>query len=78
MNLPSSTQTGTLFRLKEKGIKHLNSNSIGDQYVEIIVRTPTKLSKEMKEYFQKLSKITKEDLKYDSKSFFSKIKDVFD
>ena len=78
MNLPSSTQTGTLFRLKEKGIKHLNSNSIGDQYVEIIVRTPTKISKEMKEYFQKLSKITKEDLKYDSKSFFSKIKDVFD
>src|SRR3989344_72019 len=77
MIIPPSTQTGTIFRLKEKGIKQIDSNLIGNEYVEIIVRTPNKVTKEMKDLFSKLSSISKEELKLDSKSFFNKIRDAF-
>ena len=43
-NLPEGTQTGTVFRLREKGIPKLRSNSRGDQYVKVIIDTPKKLN----------------------------------
>ncbi len=52
--IPAGTQTGTVFKLRGKGIAHLNSNRRGDQLVEVVVTTPTKLSREQKralEYF---------------------------
>lgn len=77
MTIPPSTQTGTIFRIKNKGLKSVDSDSIGDQFVEVIVRTPTKITKDIKELLQNLSKLSKEDLNYDKKSFFNKIKDTF-
>ena len=43
------TQTGTTVRLRGKGIPFLNSESRGDQFVTVIVETPTHLTKEQKE-----------------------------
>ena len=47
--LPEGTQTGTVFRLREKGIPKLRSNSRGDQYVKVIIDTPKKLNEDQKE-----------------------------
>ena len=52
-NLPEGTQTGTVFRLREKGIQKLRSNSRGDQYVKVIIDTPKKLNDEQKELLRK-------------------------
>ncbi|WP_455542310.1 molecular chaperone DnaJ [Intestinibacter sp.] len=52
-NLPEGTQTGTVFRLREKGIPKLRSNSRGDQYVKVIIDTPKKLNEEQKELLRK-------------------------
>lgn len=55
-NISAGTQTGTRFRLRGKGVPHLNHNkSRGDQYVDVIVETPTKLTHEQKELFAKLA-----------------------
>lgn len=44
------TQTGTRIRLRGKGVPSIhNKNVRGDQYVTLIVQTPTNLSKEAKE-----------------------------
>ncbi|MDP2720629.1 MAG: DnaJ C-terminal domain-containing protein, partial [bacterium] len=54
LKIPESTQTGTEFRLKEKGIKH--DSSRGDQYVRVRVQTPKHLSSKQKEALKELDK----------------------
>lgn len=47
LRIPEGTQTGTDFRIKDKGIKH--DNSRGDQFVRVTVVTPKNLSSKQKE-----------------------------
>lgn len=48
-SIPSGTQSGTLFRLKGKGVQRVNSSARGDQYVKIIVDIPKALNEKQKE-----------------------------
>ncbi|MBQ8586901.1 MAG: molecular chaperone DnaJ [Oscillospiraceae bacterium] len=52
--ISEGTQTGTTFRLKGKGIPYINSKNRGDEFVTVVIETPTKLSKEQKELLRKL------------------------
>ena len=52
--IPEGTQTGTVFRLRGKGITRLNSVGRGDQFVTVIVTTPQSLTSEQKELLRKL------------------------
>ncbi len=52
LKIPEGTQTGTDFRLKDKGIKH--DGSRGDQYVRVKVETPKHLSRKQKEILKEL------------------------
>ena len=38
--IPAGTQSGTMFRLKGKGVPKVHSDTRGDQYVKVIVDTP--------------------------------------
>ena len=55
LTIPAGTQPNSKLRLKGYGVKELRSNSKGDQYVEVEVSIPKKLSKEEKELYEKLS-----------------------
>lgn len=48
-DLPAGTQTGTTFRLRDKGIKYLRQNRNGDLYVKVNVVVPKKLTDRQKE-----------------------------
>lgn len=54
LKIPSGTQAGEIFRLKGKGIKHLNRFGNGDHYVKIQVVTPKNLTREQKEIIERL------------------------
>lgn len=54
LKIPAGTQTGTVFKLRGKGIAHLHGNRRGDQLVEVVVRTPTKLAREQKDLLREL------------------------
>jgi molecular chaperone DnaJ len=56
LKIPAGTQTGTIFKMKGKGIKKLGSESHGDEYIKVIVETPKKPSKKYKELLKKLEK----------------------
>lgn len=56
LKIPAGTQTGTKFRLRGKGVKGVKSSIRGDQYVIVKVETPTSLTKEERELFEKLKK----------------------
>lgn len=53
--IPEGTQNGTVFRLRDKGVKRLNGSSRGDQYVTVSVEIPRNLNAEQKELLTKLS-----------------------
>jgi len=56
LKIPAGTQSGTVFRLKRKGIPHLHGFGRGDELIRVIVRTPTKLSQQEKKLFKELAK----------------------
>jgi len=72
------TQSGTMFRLKGKGIPVLNGYGKGDQYVKVIVDVPTKLTDEQKERLIEYAVSTGEKNEFSSKpkGFFNKVKDA--
>ncbi len=75
IKIPSGTETGTIFRLKGKGVKKLGEAGHGDEYIKVIVQTPGKMSKKQKELFEQLAK--EDDVKKQRKSFFERVKKKF-
>ena len=76
-NISAGTQTGSVFRLKNKGINYLRSSGRGDQYVTVKVTVPTKLNNEQKEALKVFNDLLerKDNSKEDEKkSFFGKRK----
>jgi molecular chaperone DnaJ len=67
LKIPSGTDSETLFRMKEKGIKHLHHHENGDQYVKVKIEVPKKVTKKIKDTLKQL-KETKPH-----KSFFKKV-----
>ncbi|MFA5543528.1 MAG: molecular chaperone DnaJ [Bacilli bacterium] len=72
LKIPSGTQTGTVFKLSNKGITNGRTNATGNQYVHVSVVTPQKLTAEQKDLFTKLSKTNET-----SSTVFSKLKKFF-
>ena len=75
--VPEGTQTGTVFRLREKGIPKLRSNSRGDQYVKVIIDTPKKLNDEQKELLRKFDESCGNKVHEKQRSWKSKIDNFF-
>jgi len=55
LKLPPGSQTGKVFRLKNKGIPHLHRRGRGDQLVTLLVITPDSLTKKQRHLFQELA-----------------------
>jgi len=49
LKIPQGTQTGTLFKMKGKGLPSLHGYGQGSEFVKVIVQVPDKLSKKQKE-----------------------------
>lgn len=71
-DIPEGTQTGSVFRLRGKGIPALNGRGRGDQYVTVNIETPKNLNKEQKEALKKFSDLLGESNYEKRKSFFGK------
>jgi len=54
LKVPSGTESGKILRISGKGIPHFSGYGRGDMYVELIVKTPKKLSRKQKELLEKL------------------------
>ena len=71
-DIPEGTQTGTVFRLRGKGIPAINGRGRGDQYVTVTIETPQNLNKEQKEALKKFSDLLGESNYEKRRSFFKK------
>jgi molecular chaperone DnaJ len=77
LKVPEGTQSGKSFRIKGKGVPHLNSHGKGDLIVEVRVQTPNKLTKKQKELLKELSETMKTDNAPQSHSFMDRMKEMF-
>ncbi|MCF7866893.1 molecular chaperone DnaJ [Candidatus Woesearchaeota archaeon] len=72
LKIPEGTQSGTIFRMKDKGIPYLRGYGVGDQNVTVIVDVPRKLNKKQKEALEKYGKLIGDSAK-PQKGFLEKI-----
>lgn len=76
-DIPEGTQTGTVFRLKQKGIKNLRGTGKGDQYVRVKISVPKKLNEKQRELLKQFAETFGEESEHEKKGFFDKMKDAF-
>ena len=77
LTIPEGTQTGSVFRLKNKGIPNIrNKKSRGSQYVEVRIEVPKGLNTVQKDLLKEFASTT-EDKQPEHKGFFDKVKELF-
>ncbi len=74
IKIPSGTQSGKQFRLKDKGMPYLRGSGNGDLYVKVNTEVPVSLNKEQKELLEKFREIENEKSNPSIKKFFQKAK----
>ncbi len=72
--LPAGTQTGTTFRLRDRGIPLLRGRGRGDQFVTVQLQTPQRLTAEQREALEAYAAAMGESGDRDGKGFFDKRK----
>src|SRR4051794_22528400 len=75
--IPSGTQTGRVFRLRGRGVPHVQDRGRGDLLVRAVVETPTKLSKREEDLLRQLAAERGEEVGVPDQGLLSKIKSAF-
>ena len=77
-SIPEGTQTGTVFRLRGKGIKRPDGRGRGDHFVTVNVEVPKNLSRHQKDLLREFDRALSPDNHTDeTKSFLQKVRDLF-
>lgn len=66
LKIPAETQSGSLFRMRGKGVKPVRGGPVGDLLCRVSVETPVKLSNKQKELLREFEKSIKSDGKQHS------------
>ena len=56
LTVPSGAESGKILRISEKGVPYFSSHRRGNLYVQLIIKTPKKLTKKQKELLEQLRK----------------------
>ena len=75
LKVPAGTQTGTVFRIKGKGMPNLAARGHGDLFVAVTLVTPKTLTKEQRKLLEQLAEI--EDADFSDESFIDKVRNIF-
>ena len=78
IKVPPETQTGQVFRLKNKGIRPVRGSVTGDLYCHVAIETPVKLTSKQKELLREFEAINQQDPGAHSpraKGFFEKVRE---
>lgn len=77
LKIPPGTQSGTVFRLRERGVPHRNGHGSGDQLVMTRVKVPTELSSRQRELFEEMAgTLGKEVIPQREKGFLNELREA--
>ncbi len=75
--IPNGTQSGREFRLRNRGVPHLQGRGRGDLIVTVVVDTPTDLGKEQEELLRQLAAARGEEVAPPETGLMSKLRGAF-
>ena len=78
-HVPEGTQSGTVFRLRDKGVPALNGRGRGrgDQYVRVVVEVPKSMTKAQKDKLREFDAALSDKNYQKRKSFTERLRDCF-
>ena len=77
IKVPEGTESGREFKLRGKGVPHLNERGKGDLIVEVRIKTPAKLTREQRDLLRQLNDTMIVENKPHSRGLFDKVKEIF-
>jgi len=77
ITIPEGCQNGRQFRLKGKGMPVLQTNRLGDLYVEIHVEVPTKLNSKQRKILEEFSEINTKKSSPETNGYLDNLKRFF-
>ena len=77
LKVPAGTQSGQIFKLRDKGIMNVNGRDRGDLLARVVVEVPTKLNSEQRQKLEEFAELCGEENTPLHKSFFDRAKDFF-
>ena len=78
LKIPAETQSGRVFRLREKGVRPVRGGSAGDLFCRVMVETPVSLSGDQKELLKRFEASLQEGShKPREQTFFDGVKKFF-
>ncbi len=77
LTVPAGTQSGTVFRMRGKGVPNVEGYGRGDQHVRVVVEVPARLNSDQRKKLQEFAEVCGEDTQPMMKSFLDKAKKWF-
>ncbi|MEP6956749.1 MAG: molecular chaperone DnaJ [Chthoniobacterales bacterium] len=77
LKVPAGTQSGQIFKLRDKGIMNVNGRQRGDLLARLIVEVPSRLNAEQRQKLEEFSALCGEENTPLHKGFFDRAKDFF-
>jgi molecular chaperone DnaJ len=77
LRIHEGTQSGKEYRLRGKGVPHLNEHGRGDLVVQLVVQTPKKFTKGQRDLLRQLGETMQIENRATSRSLLGKMKDLF-
>lgn len=75
--IPRGTQSGRVFRLRHRGVPHVEGRGRGDLLVRAVVMTPQDLTPEQEELIEQLAELRGEEIARPDTGLLSKIRSAF-
>ncbi|MGD2095846.1 MAG: molecular chaperone DnaJ [Phycisphaerales bacterium] len=77
LRIPPGAQYGSIFRIKGQGLPDIRRHRTGDQLVQIIIETPTRLNAKQQELLREFAATENKRVSPKSQGFFEKLKKQF-
>ncbi|HZP17047.1 MAG TPA: DnaJ C-terminal domain-containing protein, partial [Terriglobales bacterium] len=77
LRIPEGTQSGTVLKVRGKGVPVLHGHGKGDLFVEVRVQTPTKLTKRQRELLEELQGMSPVENRPQRRTLLGKVKEMF-
>ena len=76
MKVPPGTQSGTVFRVRGKGLPDLHDGRSGDLLVRVVVETPTNLNAAQRRLLEDVGRTLGDEAHPSHRSFLAKVRDL--
>jgi molecular chaperone DnaJ len=78
LKVPTGTQDGTVFKLRDRGMPHLRGSIKGNQFIRVHIEVPKKLNAEQRDLLEKFAKSCGDTDEPADNGFWEKAKKIFD